>query len=425
MELKGTQWHISARPTKIDEVYGGASSNIDTMLKPFVKMHAKDDKWPNGILLMGKSGGGKTTIAKIIAMTMVCKHKDAEGNPCGECPECRQIIDEKFKHDVQLITVADLKKDSESANEGLSKLIQDSRALPFFGSKYRVIIFDEIQELLRSRGAINELLKELERKDSRTKWIFTSMDTIKATGSTVETELGNGSGYGSSGNTGFLRRLADATFKFTTLETSDLMKYMVNFCKTHIYEGEQTLWSYLFTVLDESTKSFLTEGFKVIAEASVGSIGTALAHLQYCVDNKVFTIPAISKYVGMAPEVKILDAVVSLATNNKSDEAFMQISGITQDNFPTVYQIMMSEIRRAEMMRVFNRIGTLKVKKGVEEFKVIDDHTDGPEKISFNRAKSILAGQNYNKLKKALLELNQEGFFTLDTFKVKLLDVFE
>ena len=76
MELKGTQWIISARPTKIDEVYGGVSSNIDTMLKPFVKLHAKDDQWPNGILLMGKSGGGKTTIAKIIAQTIACRHKD-------------------------------------------------------------------------------------------------------------------------------------------------------------------------------------------------------------------------------------------------------------------------------------------------------------------------------------------------------------
>lgn len=418
MELKGKQWHIDARPTKIDDVYGGSSSIVDTMIKPFVKEHAKDDKWPRGILLMGKSGGGKTTIAKIIAMTMVCKHLDNDGNPCGECPDCKAIIEEKWNRDVKLITVADLKSDGNTANDGLKDLVKSSRALPFFGSRHKVIIFDEVQEVLRSHGAINEVLKELERENSKTCWIFTSMDNIKATGSTVETELGNGSGYGSSGQSGFLRRVTQ--FKFTSLTTSDLMKYMYDFAHKHTYENK-LLWDWM---IENGGKDFCTNGLKTIADGAVGSIGIALKNLQACVDSKTFDISTIEKFIGMAPEVKILDAVVSLATNNKTDEAFMQISGISQNNFATVYQIMMSEIRRAEMLRVFNKLGTVKVKNGKEELKVITESTDGPEKISFNRAKTILNGQNYSKLKKALIELNQDGYFTLDLFKVKLLDVY-
>lgn len=420
MELQGKQWNIDARPIKIDDVFGGSSSIVDTMIKPFVKVHAKDDQWPRGILLMGKSGGGKTTIAKIIAMTMSCKHLDSSGNPCGVCADCKAIIDEKWNRDVKLVDATTIKGDEGSSVEGMKKLVQESRSLPFFGGKRKVIIIDEIQELLRGsmKASINTLLKELERENSRTCWIFTSMDNIKATGSTVETELGNGNGYGSSGQTGFLRRVTQ--FKFTNLTTSDLMKYMYDFAHKHTYNNI-LLWDWM---LQNGGKDFCTNGLKTIADGSIGSIGIALKNLQACVDSKIFDLYAIEKFIGVSPEVQILDAIVSIATNTKSDEAFMQISGISQDNFVTVYQIMMSEIRRAEMVRVFNKIGTLKVKDGKEELKITSDSVDGPEKISFNRAKTILTGVNYSKLRDTLIELNQDGYFTLDLFKVKLLSVY-
>ena len=50
MDLTGRQWHLAARPTKIDDVYGGNSSSIDTMLKPWVQVHAKEEKWPRRML---------------------------------------------------------------------------------------------------------------------------------------------------------------------------------------------------------------------------------------------------------------------------------------------------------------------------------------------------------------------------------------
>lgn len=421
MELKDKQWNIYARPTKLSDVYGGSSSIIDTMIKPFVKDHAKSNQWPRGTLLVGKSGGGKTTIAKIIAMTMVCKHLDAESNPCGECPDCKAIIEEKWNRDVKLVDATSLKADGQSSVEGMQKLVQDSRAMPFFG-KRKVIIVDEIQELFRGqmKASVNTLLKELERNEGKTCWIFTSMDDIKATGSTVETELGNGSGYGSSGQSGFLRRVTQ--FKFAPLAVSDLMKYAYDFAHKHTYDGK-LLWEWM---LENGGKEFCTEGLKLLAEGSVGSIGFITKNLQTCVDSRMFDLPTISKFVNISPEVQILEAVVAIATNDKSDQAFMQLSRIDASNFSTVYQIMMSEIRRAEMLRVFNRLGNVKTTKdGKEELRVVDESTTGPEKISFNRAKIILEGKNYTKLKNTLVELNQEGFFTVDLFKVKLLSVFD
>lgn len=419
MELKGTQWNISARPHRLEDTFGGNSSIIDSMVKPFIKNCVQEDKWPKGILLVGKSGGGKTTIAKIMAMSMVCKHIDKDGNPCGVCSDCKAIIDEKWNKDVKLIDASSLKDESQTSIEGMQRLVKDARTLPLF-SKRKVIIIDEIQELFRGsmKASVNTLLKELERENGKTCWIFTSMDEIKATGATVETELGNGSGYGSSGQLGFLRRTTK--FQFKALTTSDLMRYIYDFAHKHTYENV-VLWDWM---LSNGGQEFCTEGLKVLAEGACGSIGLVLQNLQTCIDTKMFDLPSIEKFVGMVPEVKILDAVVSVATDNKNDEAFLQISNINQTNFSTVYQIMMSEIRRAEMVRVFGKIGNVKLSKGKEELKVIDEKTTGPEQISFNRAKNILQGKNYFKLRDTLINLNQEGYFTLDLFKVKLLSVF-
>ena len=418
MDLTGRQWHLAARPTRIDDVYGGNSSSIDTMLKPFVKMHAKDDKWPRGILLMGKVGGGKTTIAKIIAQTMVCKHLDADGNPCCECPDCRAIIEEKWSRDVKLVSYSDLKADGGSANDAIRQLVEQSRALPFFGGKRKVIIFDEFQEVLKSRGAVNDLLKELERENGRTCWIFTSMDELKASGGNVERELGNGSGYGSSGQGGFLRRVTQ--FKFNSINNSDLLKYMFKFAHDHTYEGK-LLWDYM---LENGGKEFCTNGLMAIAESANGSIGTATKNLQQVIESKVFEPSKIGLTLGVIPEVALLDTVMSIASNAKDDNAFIQISSINDSNFATVYQLMLSEVRKAEQVRVFNRIGNIKFKDGGAEFKVINEKTAGPELASYNRAKTLYSSPNYAKLKETLFELSKEGYFTCDLFRAKLLDCY-
>lgn len=421
MELKNTQWNITARPTKLSDVFGGSSSIIDTMIKPFVKEHATADKWPKGILLVGKSGGGKTTIAKIIAMSMVCQHRDADGNPCSECEDCKAIINDKFNRDVKLVNAAGLKSDKETSIEAMNRLVESSRSRPFFGGKRKVIIIDEIQEILRGsmKASINTLLKELEKESGTTCWIFTSMDDIKATGSTVETELGNGNGYGSSGQSGFLRRVTQ--FKFKPLTTADLMRYVYNFAHQHNYDGK-LLWDWM---LENGGKDFCTKGLMALAEGSNGSIGMMIQNLQTVVDSKMFDLSTIEKFIGVAPEVKILDAVKSISAGSMDETAFLQISGITASNFATVYQIMMSEIRRAEMYRVFGKLGNVKTKNGADELVIVDEKTTGPEQLTFNRAKEIASGKNYKKLRDTLIQLNQEGYFTVDLFKTKLLSVYE
>lgn len=418
MDLTGKQWAVDARPTKVDEIYGC------DQLKTFIKTKAKDDNWPRGILLMGTAGNGKTTAAKIIAMTMVCQHKDAEGNPCRECADCKAILEDKFNRDVKIYGPEFFKKDGESNIDSMRRLIELSNSTPFFG-KRRVIILDEFQELMRSTGgqaATKQLLPVLEKKEGqgyKTYWIFTSMDDIQAKSSNVEVELGSQgkSGYGSSGNSGILRRVTQ--FKFNALGKTDLLKYMYTFANKHEYEGKK-LWDWM---IENGGETFCKQGLLTIAEGCVGSVGMATKVLQQCIEEKIFDPNSIFLSFGFLPETKILDVTLNIASNIKNNDTFIQIASITKTNFSTVFQIMMASIRRAEQVRVFGRIGDVKAKKGEEgvELKVTDSTSDNS--FIYNQALNLSKAPNYFKLRDMLLELSESGYFTVDLFKVKLMSL--
>jgi DNA polymerase-3 subunit gamma/tau len=90
MANKSINWSISLRPTKLRDVYG-----LDK-LKTFAYKAVKKNEWPEAMLLQAKYGTGKTTAAKILAQMMVCQRPESDGEPCGECPSCKAIVDETW-----------------------------------------------------------------------------------------------------------------------------------------------------------------------------------------------------------------------------------------------------------------------------------------------------------------------------------------
>ena len=74
------------RPTDFDSVCG--QEHITDILK----YETERGLFCHAYLFCGSRGTGKTTCAKILSRAVNCENPK-NGNPCGECPSCRAILD--------------------------------------------------------------------------------------------------------------------------------------------------------------------------------------------------------------------------------------------------------------------------------------------------------------------------------------------
>lgn len=134
------------RPYRFDDVKG------QTLVVENIRNQSKKNRFFPVFILCGQYGSGKTTMARIIAMAANCKHKDANGNPCGECDSCRAVLDHSPEGIIEI--------DGASNNgvEDVRKLLADAGTFGMFEKK--VIVIDEAHML--SKSAFNALLITLE-----------------------------------------------------------------------------------------------------------------------------------------------------------------------------------------------------------------------------------------------------------------------
>jgi DNA polymerase III subunit gamma/tau len=122
---------------------------------------------PQAIALTGARGCGKTTIARIIALSVQCKHQDSFGNPCKLCRK------KKSSFDIIEINASDV-----TGIDALREIVKGSDYAPKPGSRRRVYILDELHRA--SEAAQNLLLKFVEDAPTTTLWIIctTAPDAI-------------------------------------------------------------------------------------------------------------------------------------------------------------------------------------------------------------------------------------------------------
>jgi DNA polymerase III subunit gamma/tau len=151
------------RPRNFDQVVG--QELIVTTLKAAVEKN----RVAHAMLFTGGRGIGKTTIARLVAKSLVClKRKDAE--PCGVCAQC-QAIDDFSSLDVMEIDGA-----SHTGVDDIRELRDSARYQPT-SAKYKIFIIDEVHML--SINAFNALLKILEEPPLHVIFIFATTEAHK------------------------------------------------------------------------------------------------------------------------------------------------------------------------------------------------------------------------------------------------------
>lgn len=65
-------------------------------VKDRLRRMVEEKKIPHAILLEGPEGTGKMSLARAFAQYVHCRQRTADGEPCGQCPSCRQH--ESFNH---------------------------------------------------------------------------------------------------------------------------------------------------------------------------------------------------------------------------------------------------------------------------------------------------------------------------------------
>jgi len=155
------------RPMDFDSVCG--QEHITDILK----YETERGLFCHAYLFCGSRGTGKTTCAKILSRAVNCEHPIG-GNPCGECPSCRAILDGTTTDVLEMDAASNNKVDD-------IRTILDEVVYTPSNVRRRVYIIDEVHMLTTS--AFNALLKTLEEPPEHVVFILatTEMQKLPAT----------------------------------------------------------------------------------------------------------------------------------------------------------------------------------------------------------------------------------------------------
>lgn len=120
------------RPNTFSQIVGN-----EVVVQRITSMLARN-RFPNVSFIWGPTGSGKTTTARIIARSKLCKGREAgQHEPCGECSNCRRAVNDTTcsiieYHEYDAIRVTD------STLDDLSLMLL---------RPWEVIFIDELQDM--------------------------------------------------------------------------------------------------------------------------------------------------------------------------------------------------------------------------------------------------------------------------------------
>jgi len=151
------------RPHKFEDMVG-VDKLVTKIRGHFARKHS-----PNAWMFSGPTGVGKTTIARIMAVSMQCRHEEVFGTPCSRCRKNFKFFD-----------IVEINASQNTGKEGIESAIEGAYYVPKPGSRRRVYILDEAHRL--STSSQNLLLKYTEDCPRTTKWIICTTEPGKILG---------------------------------------------------------------------------------------------------------------------------------------------------------------------------------------------------------------------------------------------------
>ncbi|RME17780.1 MAG: DNA polymerase III subunit gamma/tau [Bdellovibrio sp.] len=151
------------RPKSFSDLIG--QEHICTTLRNALKAQ----RLPHALLFTGPRGTGKTSSARILAMSLRCQNAK-DFNPCGQCEECMEIASGRS------VDVIEIDGASNNGVESVRELRESVSYMPASGT-YKIYIIDEVHMLTTS--AFNALLKTLEEPPEHVLFILATTEVHK------------------------------------------------------------------------------------------------------------------------------------------------------------------------------------------------------------------------------------------------------
>ena len=270
------QLSIALRPRKLDDIYG-QSAIVKQLKNRFSKSEVGQ-----ATLLKGMTGTGKTTIAQIIAMTLNCtKNMIGEvkrdglhisrSNPCGECPSCLSIMEERFDRNTVRLDGSIAGKDDVV---DFSSMVDGA---PMY-DKNKVFIIEEADQL--SVKAKNALLKLIEKPMKNVYFILLSM-------------VANG----------IPKAIQDRcqSYNFWAFSKKDVMLALQSDLKRIGLWGKEGI-----------PATFYTDVIPAVAESSQGSLRSAIQAVDSCLAGEFYTLEEARQNLGIVSGAVINEMILNL-----------------------------------------------------------------------------------------------------------------